>query len=79
MEKNSQNFSMKEAQRLAHTPEGQRLIALLQEQDSAQLQNAMAQAASGNYHEAGSVLQTLLSSPEARRLIQQLGGNHGGF
>ena len=77
MEKKSQDFSIKEAQRLAQTPEGQKLMAMLQQRDSGQLQKAMAQASAGNYKEAGTILQSLLSSPEAQQLMQQLGGRHG--
>ena len=77
MEKKSQDFSMQQAQKLAKTPEGQRLMALLQHNDSGQLQKAMDAASAGNYKEAGQVLQSLLSSPEARQLMQQLGGKHG--
>lgn len=77
MEKKSQDFSIKEAQRLANTPEGQRLMGMLQQADSAQLQKAMDEAASGNYKAAGSILQSLLSSPEAQQLMRQLGGRHG--
>ena len=77
MEKKSQDFSIKEAQRLAQTPEGQKLMAMLQKKDSGQLQQAMAQASVGNYKEAGAILQSLLSSPEAQQLMQQLGGRHG--
>ena len=77
MEKKSQDFSIKEAQRLAGTPEGKRLMALLQQNDNGQLQKAMAQANAGNYKEAGNLLQSLLSSPDAQKLIQQLGGKHG--
>ena len=77
MEKKSQDFSIKEATRLANTPEGQKLMNLLQQKDSEQLQKAMAEASSGNYKEAGNILQSLLSSPEAKQLIQQLGGKHG--
>ena len=77
MEKKSQDFSIKEAQRLAKTPEGQRLMALLQQSDSGQLEKAMAEVNAGNYKEAGSLLQSLLSSPEAQQLIRQLGGKHG--
>lgn len=77
MEKKSQDFSIKEAQRLAKTPEGQRLMALLQQSDSRQLEKAMAEVNAGNYKEAGSLLQSLLSSPEAQQLIRQLGGKHG--
>ena len=77
MEKKSQDFSINEAQRLAKTPAGQKLMAMLQQQDPQQLQQAMDRAASGNYKEAGAILQSLLSSPEAQKLIQQLGGKHG--
>ena len=77
MEKKSQDFSINEAQRLAKTPEGQKLMAILQQQDPEQLQKAMDRAASGNYKEAGTILQSLLSSPEAQKLMQQLGGKHG--
>ena len=77
MEKKSQDFSMKEAQRLAATPEGQKLIAMVQQKDSGQLQRAMEQASSGNYKEAGAILQSLLSSPEAQQLMRQLGERHG--
>ena len=77
MEKKSQDFSIKEAQRLAKTPEGQKLMELLQQSNHDQLQNAMAQAQTGNYKAAGDILQSLLSSPEAQQLIRQLGGRHG--
>lgn len=77
MEKKSQDFSIKEAQRLAQTPEGKKLMAMLQQRDTGQLQQAMDQAASGNYKAAGAILQSLLSSPEAQKLMQQLGGKHG--
>jgi hypothetical protein len=50
---------------------------MLQQRDSGQLQQAMAQASAGNYKEAGTILQSLLSSPEAQQLMQQLGGRHG--
>lgn len=77
MDKKSQDFSIKEAQRLAKTPEGQQLLQLLQSKDAGKLQAAMDQAAAGNYKQAGAVLQSLLSSPEAQQLIRQLGGKHG--
>ena len=77
MDKKSQDFSIKEAQRLAETPEGQKLVRLLQEKDAGQLQKAMDEATSGNYKAAGDTLSSLLSSPEVQRLIQRLGGKHG--
>ena len=77
MEKKSQDFSMREAQRLAKTPEGKKLMALLQKENDAQLKKAMGYAAGGNYQEAGKLLQELLSSPEAQQLIRQLEDLHG--
>lgn len=77
MEKKSQDFSIKEAQRLANTQEGKRLMQLLQQKDNGQLEKAMAQANAGNYKEAGNLLQSLLASPEAQKLIRQLGEKHG--
>jgi hypothetical protein len=77
MEKKSQDFSIKEAQRLAGTPEGQRLMALLRQNNHGQLQKAMAQANAGNYKEAGNLLQAMLTSPEAQSLLRQLGDKHG--
>ena len=79
MEKKSQDFSIQEAQRLAKTPEGQKLVELLQAKDSAALEKSMADASAGNFKEAGKTLSSLLSSPEIRQLIRQLGGNNGGF
>ena len=77
MRKNSQDFSIQEAKRLAKTPEGQKLMTMLQQNDNEKLQKAMAEASAGNYKEAGSILQSLLSSPEAQQLIQKMGADHG--
>ena len=79
MEKKSQDFSIQEAQRLANTSEGQALMRLLQEKDNTALEKAMADASTGNFKDAGKTLSSLLSSPEIRQLIRQLGGKHGGF
>ena len=79
MEKKSQNFSISEAKRLAKTPEGQKLMTLLQQTDQATLQKAMEAAENGNFKAAGQSLSALLSSPEAQQLIRQLGGKYGGL
>lgn len=79
MEKKSQDFSIQEAQRLAKTPEGQELFRRLQEKDNTALEKAMADASAGNFKEAGKALSSMLSSPEIRQLIRQLGGKHGGL
>ena len=73
MQKDFSNFSMKDMAKLANSPEGQKLIALLQQSDTSSLQNAVDQAKSGNYEQAKQILTPLLSSPEIQKIIQQLG------
>ena len=73
MEKNFQNFSVQEAMRLAKSDAGKQLIALLQQQNGAQIQNAMEQANSGNLEQAKQTLGNILDNPQARALLQQLG------
>lgn len=74
MQKNNQNFSMEEVMRLAKSPAGQQLIAMLKNQDSAKLEQAAAQAKTGDYSQASQTLSAMLSSPEAQRLLKELGG-----
>ena len=74
MQKNSQNFSMQEALRLANSDAGQRLLAILKQSDSSQLQQAMDQAAAGNYENAQKSLSSLLASQEVKDLLKELGG-----
>lgn len=68
------SYSMSDYLRLAHSPAGQQLIALLQQQGGPQLQDAIRSASSGDYANARSVLSSLLDSPEAQTLLKQLGG-----
>lgn len=75
MQKKSQEFSMDEIMRLAKSPAGQQLIAMLQREDSTKLQQAVTQAQTGNLSQAGQTLSSILSSPEAQQLIKKLGGN----
>lgn len=77
MQKNSQNFSIQDAMRLANSDAGQQLLAILKQKDSAQLQKALSQAASGQQQELAGTLSQLLQSPEAQALLKQLGGGHG--
>ena len=48
MQKNSQDFSMEEALRLAKSPAGQQLLALLKQSDPQTLQQAVQQANNGS-------------------------------
>ena len=70
MEKNSQNFSMEDARMLANSPLGQQLFGLLQSKHP----EAVSLAAAGNYETLQKNLGALLSDPDIRALLQQLGG-----
>lgn len=72
MQKNSSDFSMQEALRLAKSPTGQRLLAMLQQYDPGTLEKAAAQASQGNSDTAKETLQSLLASPQVQAMLQQL-------
>ena len=71
MEKKSQEFSMQEAMRLAKSPAGQQLLAMLRQADSQQLQQAMTQVSSGDYTSAQTTIQSLLQNPEIQKMLQK--------
>lgn len=58
--------------RLAQTPAGQQLIALLQKQGGTNLQKALSSAAAGDYTQAKASLSKLLSDPRAQELLKEL-------
>lgn len=72
MEKKSQEFSMKEALRLAQSPAGQQLQQLLQQADQESLNSALSKAQQGNYEDAAKQLRSLMSSPQAQALLKEL-------
>ena len=74
MLKNSQNFSMQEALRLANSDAGQRLLAMLKDSGGPALEKAMA---SGDREAMARTLSPLLASPEIRALLKQLEDSHG--
>ena len=74
MEKKTQDFSKEDILRMASSPAGQQLLALLRQGDNAALAMAIAQAKAGNMAQAGQTISTMLSSPEAQKLIKELGG-----
>jgi hypothetical protein len=67
------DFSVQKAMQFAKSPAGQQLIAMLQQADHSQIQQAMSQASSGDYNNAQKTLSQILSSPEAQKLLKQLG------
>ena len=73
MQENSNQFSVSDAMRLASTPAGRQLMALLQQTGGTDLKSAMAEAASGNYDKAKQLLSVLMENPEAKALLDRLG------
>lgn len=74
MQKNSENFSVQDAMRLAGTPAGQELLSLLRRADSSQFQQAAQLASEGNYAQAQQLLSGFLQDPEVQRLLSKMGG-----
>ena len=74
MQKNSQNFSMQEAMRLANSDAGKQLLAILKDSDSTMMQQAMDDASAGNSENMQKTLSSLLSSPQVQALLKELGG-----
>ena len=78
MQKNDNNFSMQEAMKLANSPVGKQLIAMLQQADPEAMQKAMALAASGNYDQIPQVLSSLKEMDEVKKLVKDIGGDANG-
>lgn len=68
-----QDYPIQQIVRLASSPAGKQLFALLQKQGGAEFQKALASAAGGDYDSIRRALPSLLSSPEAQALLQELG------
>lgn len=71
-------FSMQDAMKLAQSDAGKQLYALLQQQNAQQLQNAMDDAAAGNYEQVKSTMASMLASPQVRELLKKMGGDSHG-
>ena len=72
------NFSMLEAMRLANSDAGKQLLSQLQQSHSADLQNALNQAAAGNYDQVRQAMSSAMQNPEIRAMLEQLRRNGNG-
>ena len=59
---------------LANSDAGQRLLAILRQSDGSHLQQAMDQAAAGDFETMRKTLAPLLESKEVQSLLKELGG-----
>lgn len=74
MKQNSDKFSMEQAARLASTDAGQQLMSLIRSQQGGNLDSAIAKANAGDYSELQKAVQKMMSTPEAKKLLEKLGG-----
>lgn len=68
------DFSPEQAKRLAQTPAGGELIALLRQNAGTELQAALEKASAGDYSQAKAIIARSLSSPQVQELLKKLGG-----
>lgn len=76
MEQNSSQPNqppMQEILRLAQSPAGKQLIALMQQKGGNELQKAIQLAAAGNYSQAKHAMESIMSDPQAQKLLKELG------
>ena len=77
MQKNFQDFSMADMLQKADTPEVRQLLAMLRSSNSTALEQAAKKAQAGDYEDAAKLLQSALSSPQAQKLLKEMGDQHG--
>lgn len=58
--------------KLAQSPAGKQLLAMLQASGGNTLQNAVKKASDGDYDQAKAMLASLLNNPQAQALLKQL-------
>lgn len=73
MNQKPDDLSVQKAMQFANTPAGRQLIAMLQQADHSQIQKAMSQASTGDFFSAQKTLSNILSSPEAQKILKQMG------
>ena len=66
------NFSAEDIKKIAQSKAGRDLYALLQQTQSQQLKDAMAQAAAGDMEQVKKTVSAMMDSPEAKAILDQL-------
>lgn len=60
--------------KIANSPDGQKLLSMIQERGGDQYAKAMQQAERGDYSGAKEMISKIMSSPEAMQLIEKIRG-----
>lgn len=69
------NMDLSELMRLAQSPMGQQLLAMLRQNNPSALQAAMSSALQGDYEQAKKSISACLEDPQAQAILKQLGGS----
>lgn len=72
MQNKPEKFSIHDAMRLANSPAGKQLIALLQSTGGSDLEQAKKAAEKGDYESAKSNLAEIIKSPQIQALIKEM-------
>lgn len=67
-----QNPDFSQLMKLAQSGAGQQLLQLLRQNGGAQLDHALSRASGGDYTQAKALLTSLLTDPEAQRIVKEL-------
>lgn len=66
------DFDIQQAMRLANSDAGRQLLSLLQSTQGKKLQDAMDQAAAGNYDQVKKTMQELMANDQAQQLMKKM-------
>ena len=66
------DFDIQQAMRLANSDAGRQLLNLLQSTQGKKLQDAMDQAAAGNYGQVKKTMQELMANDQAQQLMKKM-------
>lgn len=70
-------YDMAALRQFVNSEEGRAIIRLLSTKDNAGIQAAISSVSSGNFQNAKSIIERLLSDEEIKTALQQLGGING--
>lgn len=71
------NNTLQQVLKLAQSPAGQKLMAMLQSADQQTLSKARQQAADGDYATAKDTLSSMLHSAQMQQIIQEMRNQNG--
>lgn len=74
--KSSSPQTTRELMKIANSPDGKKLLNLVQQQGGAGLSSAMQQAESGDYSSIEELITKIMDNPEAGELIKRIRGSH---